>query len=82
VARVAVELDERTGIEQPLEPLAREQLAGLTLALDSLRARGVQRFLAELLEPLELRLGRLLRSGTLVGCRHRPEPTSSAMMAA
>ena len=54
-----VELDERAGVEQQLEPLAREQLAPLVLALDRLRAAGVQRLLAQLVELLEALLDRV-----------------------
>ena len=56
----AVELDERAGVEELLEPLAREELAALALASDVPLARGVRRFLAQLLEPAELRLGRVV----------------------
>ena len=55
VAGEHVELDERVGIEQELDPLTRGELAALVLALDRRRAAGVQRLLAqlgELLEPL------------------------------
>ena len=45
----AVELDERAGVEELLEPLAREELATLALASDVPLARGVRRFLAQLL---------------------------------
>ena len=58
-----VELDERARVEQLLEPLPREQLAALALARDVLLARRVERLLAKLLEPAELRLGRVVRVG-------------------
>ena len=61
----AVELDERVGVEQLLEPLAGEELPTLPLTIDVRFARRVQRLLVELLEPTELRLGRI------VGVRHR-----------
>ena len=54
-----VELDERTGVEQQLEPLAGGELAPLVLALDRLRAAGVQRLLAQLVELLEALLDRV-----------------------
>ena len=56
----AVELDERAGVEELLEPLTREELAALALASNVALARGVRRFLAQLLEPAELRLGRVV----------------------
>ena len=64
----AVELDEGAGIEQLLESLPGEQLPALALASDVLLAAGVQRLLAQLLEPTELGLGRV------VGLRHRRQP--------
>ena len=71
MADEAVELDERAGVEELLEPLAREQLAALALALDVPLARRVRRLLAQLLEPAELRLGRV------VDLRHRAEPNAA-----
>jgi hypothetical protein len=59
----AVELDERVRIEELLEPLAREQLAPLALPLDVLLAPGMKRLVSKLLEPAELRLGRVVRLG-------------------
>src|SRR5262249_9481049 len=67
VTDVAVELDERARVEQLDEPLAREQLPLLSLALDRLLPRGVLPFVAQLLELSELRLRRV---GAVVGCRH------------
>src|SRR5205823_1267378 len=61
VAHVAVELDERAGIEQPLEPFAGEELPLLALPVDRLLARLVLGLVAEGLELLELGLGRILR---------------------
>ena len=58
---VAVELDERAGIEELLDPLAREQLALLPLALDRLLGPGVQRLVAQLLELVELPVRRFVR---------------------
>ena len=48
MADVAIELDERSGIEELLEPLAREQLAALPLPLDGPPAALVQRLIAQL----------------------------------
>ena len=59
MADVAVELDERAGVEELLEPLAGEQPALLAAALDRLVAALVKRLLAKLLHPRELLLGRL-----------------------
>src|SRR5581483_11520346 len=61
VAHVAVELDERPGIAQLLGPLAREQPSLLPAPCDRALAAGVQRLLAQLAQPLELRLRRLVR---------------------
>ena len=58
---VAVELDERAGIEQPLEALAREQLALRALPLDRLLGALVERPSRISLETLELRPGRVPR---------------------
>ena len=63
VADEAVELDERARIEELLEPLAREELAALALPRDVLLARRMERLLAQLLEPAELRLGRVVGLG-------------------
>ena len=60
----AVELDERAGIEEPLEPLPGEELAALTLALDRRLTAGVQRLVTELLQPPQLRFSRVV-------CRHQ-----------
>src|SRR5205085_857624 len=68
VAGVAVELDERAGIEQLLDPLAREQLSLRALALDRRLAALVTGLLAQPHELVELRLRRLVRG------RHRAEP--------
>ena len=57
---VAVELDEGAGVEQPLEPLACEQLALRALPLDRLLRPLVERVLAQLIETLELGLRRVL----------------------
>ena len=57
---ITVELDERTGIEEALEPLAREQLALRALPLDRLLGPLVERAFAHLLETLELRPCRVL----------------------
>ena len=69
-----VELHERTGVEQQLEPLAREQLALLVLTLDRLAA-GVQRLLAQLVELLEAFLDRCATGGT--GVAAPPSPCTS-----
>ena len=60
VAHEPVELDERARIEELLEPLASEELPSLALPLDVPLARGMERALAQLLEPAELRLGRVV----------------------
>ena len=60
---VAVELDERAGVEELLEPLAGEELAALALTLDVLLARRLQRLRAQLLEPPELGLRRVVDLG-------------------
>src|SRR5437588_10108886 len=72
VADVAVELDERAGVAEALDPLAREQLALLTLALDRLGASRMAGLVAERLQPLELALRRVGAFGLLllVGRRH------------
>ena len=73
VADVAVELDERARVEQPLGALAGEQLALLALALDRARAARVARLVAQPLEPVELALGRVRRDVRAVfGRGHRP----------
>ena len=59
----AVELDERARVEELLEPLAREELPALALARDVRLARRMERLLAQLLEPAELRLGRVVDLG-------------------
>ena len=55
----AVELDERARVEEPLDPLAREQLAGRPVPLDGPLVARVQRLLAEVAQPPELRLRRV-----------------------
>ena len=67
VAHVAVELDERARVEQHLQPLAREQLPLLALALDRALAPLVRGLLAQALELFELLLGRVR---AVVGRRH------------
>src|SRR5205823_12440835 len=68
VPDVAVELDERAGIEQLLGPLPRQQLALAALPLDRPLAACVASFVPQLLQPLELGLGRfgLRRHGASV----------------
>src|SRR5262249_6870054 len=68
----AVELHERARVEELLEPLASEQLAALALAYHGLLARGLERLLAQLLEPAKLGLGRVVR------LRHREETNDAA----
>jgi len=60
---VPVELDEGPGVEQLLEALAGEELAPFALARHVPLARGMERLLAKLLEPAELRLRRVVRLG-------------------
>ena len=69
VADEPVELDERAGIEEAFDPLPREQLAALTLALDRLLAPGVRDLVPQLLQPCELRLGCVVEG-------HPPEPNA------
>jgi len=61
VADIAVELDERARVAQLLRALAREQPAGLAPLRDGALAPRVERLAAQLLEPLELLLRRLVR---------------------
>src|SRR5207244_2017130 len=66
VADVPVELDERAGIEELDEPLAREQLSLLALALDGLVGAAVLGLVPQLLELVELplrRVGTIVRGG-------------------
>jgi hypothetical protein len=56
----AVELDERAGIEQEVEPLACEELPALVLARDGLLRARVRRLLRKLPQPGELLCGRLV----------------------
>src|SRR5580765_1730729 len=71
----AVELDKGARIEELDEPFACEQLPLLALALDRLVGAGVLRFVAQLLELLELRLCRVV--ARVVGRRHRVEPNQA-----
>ena len=71
VTREAVELDERPGVEQQLDPLACEELPALVLSGDRLLGAGVSRRVAQLPEPGELRLR------SLVPGRHRAEPNAA-----
>ena len=64
----AVELDEGARIEELDEPLAREQLALLALALDRLVGAGVLGLVAQLLQLVELGLGGV--GARVVGRRH------------
>src|SRR5207244_3427860 len=66
MAHVAIELDERTRIQQLDEALAREQLSLLALPLDCLLGAGVLGLVAQLLKPVELRLGGI---GARLVCR-------------
>ena len=60
MAHEAVELDERAAVEQQLDPLAREELAPLVLSRDGLLGARVLGGVAQLTEPRELRLGRVV----------------------
>ena len=71
MADVAVELDEGARVEQLDEPLARKQLALLALTLDRLLGTGVPRLVTQLLEPVELGLGRV---GTVATAANVPPP--------
>src|SRR5262249_52082052 len=74
VAEVAVELDERSGIEELDQARAREQLPLLALSFDRLLGACVLRFLPKLVESVELRLrgvGAIVRRGH-VGSLTRP----------
>ena len=66
VAYVAVELHERTGVEELLEALPGEQLALGALPLHGLLGALVERGVAQLAEPRKLGLRRVS------SCRHRP----------
>src|SRR5436190_2968303 len=59
VTHVAVELDERAGIEELFRALTREELALVSLTLDRALAAGVTGFVAQLLQALELGRRRL-----------------------
>jgi hypothetical protein len=59
VADVAVELDERTGIQKLDQALAREQLPLLPLALDRLVGRRMLRLVPQLVELVELLIRRV-----------------------
>src|SRR5205085_10683178 len=61
VAHERVELLERSGVEQLLDPLPRRVLTPLVLLLDRLLGPGVDRLVANLLELGELLLVRLWR---------------------
>ena len=63
VADEAVELDERAGVEELVEALPGEQLAALALPHDRFPVLRGRRLGLELLEPAELRLGRVVRLG-------------------
>ena len=60
VAHEPVQLDERAPVEQELDPLTGEELASLVLSRDGLLAARVLRGVAQLAEPGELRLGRVV----------------------
>src|SRR5256714_11920331 len=75
VTDVAVELDERARVAEPLGSLSREELPLRPLALDRLRAAGVARLVAEGLETLEPALRRFRARSLLVCRRHAPERT-------
>src|ERR1700722_11689175 len=61
MAHEPVELDERPWVAQPLGTLARQQLALFLLPRHCLFRAGVQRLVAQLLEPGELLAGRRMR---------------------
>src|SRR5207302_7558505 len=65
MADVAIELDERPRIAEALRPLPRKQLPRFVLLLDCALRAGVERLLAELLQPGESLLGRLVCVGHL-----------------
>jgi hypothetical protein len=73
----AVELDEGAGIQQLDETLAGEKLALLALALDRLVGAGVLGLVAELLELIQLRLGRV--GARFVGRRHSQSLTAARL---
>ncbi len=74
MAHVAVELDERPRIAELLGALAREQLPCFLVLRDRLLGARVLRLVAQVLEPLQLLGGRLVRS--LRGLRHAREPSA------
>jgi hypothetical protein len=59
VADVAVDLDERSRVEETLQALAGEQLALRSLPVDRLLRSLAERPVTKLAEPLELRLSRV-----------------------
>ena len=60
MAHEAIELHEGARVEELLDPLPREELPPLPLSSNVPLARRVERVLAQLLEPLELGLGRVV----------------------
>ena len=60
MAHEAVELDEGSRVEELLDPLAGEQLSALALTFDVRVTHVIAGLFAELLEPAELRLGRVV----------------------
>src|SRR2546423_9358843 len=81
-ADVAVELDERARVAEPLGSLSREELPLRALALDRLRAAGVARLVTKGLETLELALRRFRARALFVCRRHGPERTPRRSAAA
>ena len=81
MAHEPVELDERARVDEQLDSLAGEELAALVLPRDRLLGPGVRRLLAQLSEPGELLLRRLVprrhraeRNGRPLGTRRGPRP--------
>ena len=75
VADVAVELHERSRVEQPHDPLAGEELARLAVLRNCLLVAGVKRLVAKLAQARELPLCRVLGLRPLVGRGHVAERT-------
>ena len=79
VAHEGVELDERAGVEQRLDALARGALAALVLARDRPLVARVARLVAQPLEARELARGRVrIGLGGLLAGAHRARVARAA----
>ena len=77
VAHKTVELDKRALVEQPLDPLPRQQLPARTLLRNRRLAACMRDLLTQLAEPAKLVLRRLVRTLQFIG-GHRNEPTATS----